>query len=135
MNEEERVPYSLLAIRDCRSVQPELAVHRSDFGGPDQARMGDRHRKERSLELLEPERQKAVERRKSRAEIVVLPDVGLQQGGMIGKPVEDLRRRQTVAIELASKIAGCNVLGCHDRCPPIPTSSVLAHLRTDKIGR
>src|ERR1700720_3072516 len=107
-----------------RSVQPELAVHRADFGGPDQARMRDRHREERPFELLEPEPQEAVERRKSRAEIVVLPDIGLQQGGMIGKPVEDLRRRQTVAVELAPKIARCNVLGCHDRCPPIRTSSL-----------
>src|SRR5262249_17928889 len=123
------IRYSLFAIRHSpESVQPELAVHGADFGRPDQARMRHRHREERALQLLQPERQKAVECRKSRAEIVILPDIGLQQGGMIGKPVEDLRRRQTVAVELASKVAGCNVLECHDRCPPIRTSSVLAQL-------
>src|SRR5712691_12489915 len=76
-----------------RSVQPEFAVDRADLGRPDQPRMRDRDGVQRALEGLEPERQKAVERWKFRAEVVVLPNVGLQQGRMVRKPIEDLRRR------------------------------------------
>src|SRR5215831_3673145 len=99
-------------------MQTEFAVDRADFGRPDQASMGDRDRMQRSLERLQPEGQKAVEHWKSRAEVVVLPDIGLQQGRMIGKPIEDLRRGQTIAFELAAEVPGCQFFGgplrCHD---------------------
>src|SRR6516165_1390037 len=98
-----------------RSVQPELAVDGADFGRPDQARMGDRHRMERPFQSFQPEGQKLVEHRKPGAEVVVLPDERLQEGRMIRKPIKNLRRRQTVSFELASK-----VFGCHSVCPPNP---------------
>ena len=116
-------------------VHPELAVDRTDLGRPDQPRMGDRHRMQRPFQPLQPECQKAVERRKFRTEVVVLPDVGLQQGWMVGKPIEDLRRRQTIALKLAPEVVGCRALGrrltgsqflgFHDMCPPIRTPSVI----------
>jgi hypothetical protein len=53
---------------------------------------------QRAFERLEPEGEKTVERRKARAEVVVLPDVGLQQGRMIRQAIEDLCGRQTVAV-------------------------------------
>src|SRR5438874_1912777 len=91
-------------------MQAELAVHCPDFGGPDQARMRDRHRMERAFQLLQPERQKSVENGKSRTEIVVLPNKCLQHRRMIRKPIENLRRGQAIALELASKVFACHVM-------------------------
>src|SRR5262245_56205499 len=85
-------------------VQPEYAVHRPDLGGLDQARMRDRHRMQRPFELLQPEGEEAVEDRELGAQIVVLPDVGLQQRRIIGHPVENMSRGEPVALELPSKV-------------------------------
>src|ERR671925_77331 len=89
-------------------MQPELAADCAYLRGPDQPGVGNRHRVERSLEGLQPERQELVQDRKPRAEIVILPDKGLQQRGMIRKPVKNLCRSEAVAFELASKIFGCH---------------------------
>src|SRR5271166_3927823 len=66
---------------------------------------------ERPLQRFEPERQKLVEHGEPRAQVIILPDEGLQQGRMIWKPIEDLSRGQTISFELSSK-----VLGSHDVC-------------------
>ena len=42
------------------SVQTELAVDRADLRRPDQARVRDGHRMQRSLEVFKPERQETV---------------------------------------------------------------------------
>jgi hypothetical protein len=68
-------------------VQPEFAVHRFEPGGLDQLAMRDAHRMQRALELLLPEGQEAVQFGKFGEQIVVLPDIGLQQPAMIGPPV------------------------------------------------
>src|SRR3954469_24543480 len=86
------------------SVQPKLAVDGLDFGRLDQPRMGHRDREQWSLKLFQPKIEELVENGEIRAEIVLLPDVGLQQEGMIRKPVQDVRRRQSVAFNLPSKI-------------------------------
>src|ERR1700730_16383986 len=118
------------------SMQTELAAYRAQLRGLDQRRVGHGDGVERSLELLQPERQKAVQHRKSRTEVVVLPDIGLQQGRMIGEAVEDLRRGEAIAFELAAEIFGREFLGskslrCHG-CPPIRTSSLLVTSHTNK---
>src|SRR6516164_8407810 len=87
-------------------MQPELAVDGADFRGPDQSRMGNRHGMQRPFESFEPELEEAIEHWKSRAEVVVLPDIGLQQRRMIGKPIQYLRSGEAVAFNLASKIFG-----------------------------
>jgi hypothetical protein len=68
-------------------VQPEFAVHRFELGGLDQLAMRDAHRMQRALELLLPEGQEAVQFGKFGEQIVVLPDIRLQQPAMIGPPV------------------------------------------------
>src|SRR5689334_5759760 len=73
--------------------------------------MRDRYRVQRSLEGFEPERQKAVQHWKFRAEIVVLPDVGLQQRGMIGQSIQDLRRGKAITFELALEVLGSRISG------------------------
>ncbi len=62
---------------DVTSVQSELAVDGADFRRLDQPRMRHRHRVQRTLELFQPEIEEFVEHWKVRAEIVVLPDIGL----------------------------------------------------------
>src|SRR6266446_211446 len=62
--------------------------------------MGDRDRVQGAFQGLEPEGQETIEDRKSRTEVVILPDIGLQQPGVIGAPIEDARGGQSVAFEL-----------------------------------
>src|SRR3954470_1329446 len=90
------------------SMQPEHAVHGAQFGRLDQLGMRDGHRVKRTVELLLPEGQEILQRRKFRKHVVVLPDVGLEQRGMIRHAVENLRRRQPVTQHLFPEIVGNN---------------------------
>src|SRR5215469_7406512 len=74
-------------IRPPSSVQPELAVDRADLGRLDQPRMRHGDRVQRAFQGLQPEIEEFVERRKYRAEIVILPNIALQQPRVIGPPV------------------------------------------------
>src|ERR1700704_4854117 len=80
-------------------VQPELAVDCANLGRLDQAGMRDRDRVQRPLELLQPEGEEAVEDREFGTQIVVLPQIGLQQRRMIGHPVENMSRGEPVALD------------------------------------
>src|SRR6516225_3922970 len=61
------------------------------------------HRVERTVELLLPEGEEILQRRELRKQIVILPDVGLQQRGMIRHAIEDMCRRQPVRQDLLPK--------------------------------
>src|SRR4249919_194900 len=98
-------------------MQPELAVDRADLRRLDQPRMGHGHRVQRAFELLEPEVEELVQFRKYRAQVVALPDIALQEPGVVRPPVQDVRRRQSVAFELFAKVFRYQALGNH-RCPP-----------------
>src|SRR5690349_20594711 len=71
------------------------------------------HRVQRTLELFFPERQELVQRGKSRKQVVILPNVALQHASMIGQPVDDLGRRQSITLNLF-----CEVFRSHSRKPP-----------------
>src|SRR5262249_19164273 len=73
--------------------------------------MRHRDRVQRAFELLQPKCKKAIETRKSRAKIVVLPDIGLQQRRMIGKAIENMCGRQPITLKLSPE-----VIGDHSRC-------------------
>ena len=64
-------------------MQPELAVDRTDLGRLDQPGMRHGDRVQRALQGLQPEIEEFVERWKYRTEIVILPDIALQQPGVI----------------------------------------------------
>ena len=81
------------------SVQREIGRNEAQFGRLDEARMGHQDLVQPPLEILAPEIQEALELGKARVEIVVLPDVALDQRGMIWHPLEDFSRRQAVAAE------------------------------------
>src|SRR4051794_13694146 len=66
--------------------------------------MRHRDRVQRSLEFVQPESEEFVEHRKLRAKIVVLPDIGLQQRGVIRQAVENVSCRQPVALDLTPEI-------------------------------
>src|SRR5215471_21850349 len=65
-------------------------------------RHGDRV--QRAFQGLEPEIEEFVEHRKCRAEIVILPDIALQQPGVIRPPVENVGCGQPIAFKLPPKV-------------------------------
>jgi len=83
-------------------MQSERPVHRFDLGRFDKARMCDRDRMQDTFERFLPEFQKALQLGKFGAEIVGLPDIGLQQpdqGADIGfVPWSDRARRRLLKI-------------------------------------
>src|SRR3954468_12989166 len=90
--------------RESDLVQPELAVDRADLRRLDQPRVGHRDREQRTLKLLEPEIEKFVQHREIGAEVVFLPNVGLQQRRVIGKPIQNVRSGQAIAFNLLAKV-------------------------------
>ena len=66
--------------------------------------MRDRHLKQLAIQLSGPEIQEALELWEPWSEIVILPDVALQQSWVIGQTVDDLRCGQTEALQLSAKI-------------------------------
>src|SRR5262245_49364394 len=85
------------------SVQAVVAGDQPDLGGRDQLLMRDRHAVEPALEVAGPEVEEAAQAGKARVHVVLLPDVALQQRGMVGQAIEDFGRRQTVAGELGEQ--------------------------------
>jgi hypothetical protein len=85
-------------------VQPELAVDRADLGRLDQPRMRHGDRVQRTFQGLQPEIEELVERRKCRAQIVILPDIALQQPRVVWPPVENVSCGQPIALKLSAKV-------------------------------
>src|SRR5581483_1347933 len=86
------------------SVQAEFAVDRAKLRRLDQLAVRDAHRVQRTFELFLPEGEEAMQLREFRKQVVVLPDVGLQQPAMIGAAIQDVRGGQTVATDLLAEI-------------------------------
>jgi len=72
-------------------VKLELSFDTSPFVRTDQPLVGIADGMERPVELRLPEAQELLHLRKIRCEIVVLPDVGLQDGFDVRYPVENVR--------------------------------------------
>lgn len=86
-------------------MKRQFGAERSQFSRPDQPAMADPDGVERPIELLLPEGEELHERGKPRREVIVLPDIALQQRGMVGKAVENFSRRQAEPLKLANKFA------------------------------
>ena len=54
-----------------------------------------------------PEIEEALQLGEARGHVVFLPDIGLEQGGMVGQVIEDLRGGQAVAVELGLAGSSC----------------------------
>src|SRR4051812_17852772 len=68
--------------------------------------MRDLDRKKRPLQRSLPERQELEQFREFRTQIVILPDVGLQQRWMVRHAIQNLRRRQPVTQHLFPEVLG-----------------------------
>src|SRR5262249_35024519 len=100
----QRVGPVMDRIRRSTLVQPEFVPDRLDFGWLDEARMRHCHRIEQAVELARPEVEEFLELGKMRVQVVLLPDVVLQDVRMIGHAVEDVRGGEAVAFELAAEV-------------------------------
>src|SRR5579872_756840 len=89
-------------------MQHEFLSDGAELGGADEAAMGDAHGMERPFELFAPECQELHQDRELRRDVVVLPNVALQQRGMIRQAVKNFRGRQAEAFELPHEITRCN---------------------------
>src|SRR6202008_695111 len=75
----------------------------ADLARRNQLRGGDPHRMQLAVQAAMPKIQEAAQDRVFGSQVVVLPSIALQQGGMVGQVVEDLRSGQAVAVELADQ--------------------------------
>ena len=66
--------------------------------------MSDRYRVQRPFELALPELQKIQENREFRGEIIILPDIALEEVLMIRHPIEDGGRGQPVTFKLTDEL-------------------------------
>ena len=87
------------------SMEFELGVESLDFGWFDEPRMTDADAVQRAVELLPPKCEELHQGRKVGCDVVILPDIGLQECRMVRHAVEDFRRGQAITGELLHKIA------------------------------
>jgi hypothetical protein len=73
-------------------MKPENATHCFDLDRFNEAGMRNSDRMQGTVERFLPKLQKALQLREMWVEVVVLPDVALQQPGMVRAPVQDIRR-------------------------------------------
>jgi hypothetical protein len=85
-------------------VETKLPIEGTDFGRFDQLGVSDGNRMQGTIELLAPEIEKSLQFGEFRAEVILLPNVGLKQPGVIGSTIEDVSRRQSVAGKLTLEV-------------------------------
>lgn len=85
-------------------VQLELTIDTPPFVGPDQALMAVVDRVQRTIEGRSPEVKEPVHLGKIGSQIVVLPDVGLENGFKVRDAIKDMRGGQAVAAQLPFQI-------------------------------
>jgi hypothetical protein len=71
-------------------MKPENATHCFDLDRFNEAGMRNSDRMQGTFERFLPKLQKALQFREMWVEVVVLPDVALQQPGMVRAPVQDI---------------------------------------------
>jgi len=85
-------------------MQAKFAVDGPKFGRLDQLAVRDAHGMQRPFQLFLPESQKTMQLGEFREQVLVLPNVRLQQPTMIGTAVQDVRSRQAVTSYLFTEI-------------------------------
>jgi hypothetical protein len=76
-------------------MEPENAIHCFDLGGSDEAGKRNSDRMQTTFERFRPNLQKALQLGEIWVEVVVLPDVALQQPGMVNFGWGDDRYRKS----------------------------------------
>ena len=90
--------------REARSIQAEFPADSPEFRWPNQTCMGNRDGMQGTVEFARPEVQKFPQFGKVRMEVIKLQDKALQDGRMIGHPVENISGGQTKTFDLAAKV-------------------------------
>src|SRR6185369_6521225 len=95
-----------LPRRNCRagSVKAELGSQRLQLRRLDEPAVADGDLEEWPIQGARPEIQEALQRREIGEEVVLLPDVALQQARMVGHAVQDLGRRQAITLKLLTEL-------------------------------
>src|SRR5689334_19604761 len=96
-----------------RSVQAELRPHSPELGRLDQAAVRHGDRMQYAFDRVAPELEETAQLRKAGRQIVVLPDKSLQQGRVIGKPIEDVGGGQAIAGHLPTERNRLHVWNLH----------------------
>src|SRR5208282_5009398 len=86
------------------SIERELLIDHAQFRGPDEPRVGDGHGMQKTLEVADPKIQELPELGKVRMQVMLLPNVILQNPGMVGQAVEDVGGREAVPFKLAAEV-------------------------------
>src|SRR5690349_3347657 len=95
----------LVVAKHAKSVHGDDAVHGAEFAWLNKPLMRHADRMERPLDLTPPELQKLLQRRKSRREVIVLPDIELEQRRLVRHAVVDLCGGKSIAIKLLDETA------------------------------
>jgi hypothetical protein len=59
---------------------------------------------QRAFQLFSPEGEEALQFGEFGEEIVILPDVRLEQPAMVGAPIQNMRGRQAITTDLSTEI-------------------------------
>src|SRR5262249_9115024 len=98
------------------SVQSELALDEVELLQHDEPPAGNTQTVERPIEIGDPVVQEVHELRELRGQVVILPDVALQQSWVVWQSIQDFCRGQGESFELTQK--GCLRHGrpCFGQC-------------------
>src|SRR5271169_4260175 len=90
-----------------RLVQAVRGGDVAEPGPSGKPRLADPHGVELALNVASPEFQEPAQFGEIRSDIELLPDEALQQVGMIGQMIDDLRRRQAIIAKALLVVAHC----------------------------
>jgi hypothetical protein len=85
-------------------MKPENATHCFDLDRFDEAGMRNSDRMQDTFEGFLPKPQKAQQLGEIWVEVVVLPEVALEQPGMVRAPVQDIRRKSCVVTRISRSL-------------------------------
>jgi len=88
-----------------KSIDQKLTARVCKLAWLDQLFVRDFDHVELAFQLRFPKMQEFMQNGKARREVEFLPDVGLQQSGVVGQAVNNLRRRQAVIFKLFREVA------------------------------
>ena len=90
-------------------MQAKLSVQIADFLRRQQLRVHHANFVERAVEAFAPEFEEIVEFWKVWRQIIILPEIGLDEDRVIGQPVQNLRRGKAVSLQLSDEIPVCHI--------------------------
>lgn len=90
-------------------MQAKLSVQIADFLRRQQLPVHYANSVERAVEAFVPEFKEIVEFWKVWRQVIVLPEIGLDEGRVIGQTVQDFRRGEAVSLQLGDELPVCHI--------------------------